>query len=151
MARRHLAHQPDGHTLQATALVHEAYLRLCRPGASPYQGRDHFMAVAAVAMRTVVVDHARRKAAGKRSAAGGRVELDALVREYEDRAGDLLELDQALARLAEADPLLAQLVELRFFGGQPMEECARVLGLSERQAYRWWQAARAVLRQELKP
>lgn len=143
-----MARQPGAHTLQATALVGEVYLRMCGGGAS-WVDRDHFLRLASTVMRQVLVDHARRRGRDKRSAGGERIELDLLVEGYERSSGDLVALDAALERLAARDPQLAQLVELRFFGGQTMDEAARMLAISPRQAARWWLTARAFLQREI--
>ena len=100
-------------------------------------------------MRQVLVDHARSKATTKRRADGERVPLDSLVAQYEERAGSLIDLDAALVRLKNTSPRLAELVELRFFGGRSVDESARLLGISDRQAHRWWNIARNLLRREL--
>lgn len=141
------AERPD-HTLQPTALVHEAYLRLIDQRTANYAGRIHFYSVAATLMRRIVVDHARRRNADKRG--GGRVVsldsgIDAALKESEDVVG----VDEALQRLAAIDPRQARVVELRFFGGLSNEETAQVLGISERTVKRDWTMARAWLHREL--
>jgi RNA polymerase sigma factor (TIGR02999 family) len=138
----------DGHTLQPTAVVHEAWLKLAG-GETDWQGRSHFLAVAARAMRQVLVDHARAKRAEKRGGNVERVTLDEAVRVYEERAIDLVALDEALSRLADEDAELARLVELRFFGGLTIEETARVLDVSTPTVERWWRTARGRLRVDL--
>lgn len=147
MARGMMRAAPS-HTLQPTALVNEVYLRL-RAHLAPCRDRKHFLGVAARAMRQILVDHHRRKRASKRAALGDRVDLAELVDAFEVRSIDLLALDQALDRLAEHDPRLAELVHLHFFGGQTMEECAELLGISSRQATRWNTLAKAWLRREM--
>lgn len=157
IAGRQMSHQPRDHTLQPTALVNEAFLRLFKGddgGARRAEGRDlvgktHFVRLASRVMRQVLVDHARRREADKRSPQGERVELDSLVRELERRSGGLVELDAALHRLQERSPELVKLVELRFFGGRTMAEVGDSLGVSERQAARLWTAARTFLRDQL--
>jgi RNA polymerase sigma factor (TIGR02999 family) len=147
--------QAPDHTLQATALVHEAYLRLVDEEAQgSFEGRAHFLCVAAKAMRCVLVDHARRRAAGKRDA-GERVSLefaDELI-DLEGRVGregpDLVALDEALTRLAALDEELARVVELRFFGGLSVEEAGRVLSVSEASVVRAWRVARMWLKRDL--
>lgn len=147
LARRAMGGQHPGHTLQPTALLNEAWIRLTEsPG--DYEGRSHFLGVASRAMRTILVDHARRRRAAKRSG-GERVPLDSLVEPYEDRALDLLGLDEALRDLGEVDPELVQLVELRFFGGLTHEEIAGARGCSVRTVERAWSTARSWLRQRL--
>lgn len=151
LARVQMADQKAGHTLQATALVSEAFLKLRGAGGGEFQDRQHFLRVAAAAMRQILVDHARRRNAKKRRGDGVRVELDSLTDELERRSGGLLELDAALSRLKERDPVLVELVELRFFGGYDLCEAAALLGLSPRTAERRWKVARLILRDELAP
>jgi RNA polymerase sigma-70 factor (ECF subfamily) len=152
LARREMRGQNEAHTLQPTALVNEAYLRLSADDAA-WQGREHFLRVAARAMRQILVDHGRRRAAGKRPPKSRRVELDSLldtlVSNYAERSIDLESLDTALTKLEAQDTKLAELVELHFFGGHTMEECARHFGISERQVFRWWKTARAFLHREV--
>lgn len=151
LARVQMADQKAGHTLQATALVNEAFLKLRGAADSGFEDRQHFLRVAAAAMRQILVDHARRRNAKKRKGEGVRVELDGLTDEMERRSGGLLELDAALSRLKERDPVLVELVELRFFGGYELAEAAALLGLSQRTAERRWKVARMILRDELTP
>lgn len=146
LAQRHMAGQRRDHTLQPTALVSEAFLRLGRRS-DAWEGESHFLAVASRAMRQVLVDHARGRKAKKRAATGERCELESISVEYDKRSIDLLALDAALEQLESRDPVAARLVEMRYFGGQPMEECARLLGMSERQIYRRWQSTKALLHQ----
>ena len=150
LAAAKLAHERPGQTLQATALVHEAYLRLVggNPG-QPWSGKAHFFAAAAAAMRRILVESARRKRSGK---AGGEWQRhDILDAELAvDSAGDdLFAVDEALTRLAAEHPRPARLVHLRFFLGMTLEEAAEALGLQARTAYRDWAYARAWLRREL--
>jgi RNA polymerase sigma factor (TIGR02999 family) len=150
LAAARMAAEAPGQTLEATALVHEAYLRLMGGGASRgWDSQAHFFAAAAEAMRRILIDTARRKRAGKHG--GGWQRHDLLEAELAiDSTGDeLFAVDQALARLAAREPLVARLVELRFFAGLTLEEAARCLGLPERTAYRHWAFARAWLRREL--
>jgi RNA polymerase sigma factor (TIGR02999 family) len=149
LARVHMARQRPGHTLQPTALVNEAFLKMCRPEEVAWTDRPHFLRVAATAMRQILVDHARKRNADKRRDPGRRVELDGLVGEFERRSGGILALDAALERLQQHDPELVKLVELRFFGGHEVAEAARLLGISERTAYRRWNVARLFLQDEL--
>lgn len=139
----------DGDTLQTTALIHEAFLKLA--GAEPveWQGRSHFLAVAARAMRQVLVDHHRARTADRRGGGRVRVPLDDLADAYESRSEGLLDLDAQLERLAQADPVAASLVDLHFFGGLPMHATAEALGLSLRSAERLLEYARAWLRRAL--
>ncbi|MCA8957796.1 MAG: sigma-70 family RNA polymerase sigma factor [Planctomycetes bacterium] len=148
LARQSMRGEAMGHTLQPTALVHEVYLRL-GPRLGEWQDRSHFLRAAARAMRRILVDHARRKRTHKRSAQRLDIDLDALVGRYDERAIDLLQLDSALDQLAERDPGSAELIDLHFFGGQTMADCAQLLGVSERQAYRRWQVARGFLHRAL--
>jgi len=141
--------QAEHHTLQPTALVHEAWLRLVKSNAQTFENRTHFLGVASKAMRTVLVDHVRAKRAGKR---GGGVELrafDDAVATLAREQTDLLDLDEALAELERDDPELAKLVELRFFGGLAQPDVARVLGVSLSTVERMWRIARARLRRKL--
>lgn len=138
--------RPD-HTLSATALVHEAYLRLPEPGRIEWQDRGHFMAVACRVMRRVLVDHARRRAAAKRG--GERVTLRDDYAALPDRTLEILCLDEALSRLEVLDERQARVVEMRFFSGLEVEEIGRVLGVSEATVKRDWRFARAWLLAEL--
>jgi RNA polymerase sigma factor (TIGR02999 family) len=143
-----------GHTLQATALVHEAYVKLAGNHEKPWNDRAHFLAVAAKAMRCVLIDHARAKMRAKRDAGieHSRLDenaIDQIVITYEDRALDLLALDEALERLARFDPLMARAVELRFFGGLDVADVAQTLGIQRRTLERQWAATRAWLFQEI--
>jgi RNA polymerase sigma factor (TIGR02999 family) len=146
LAAQKLAQEAPGQTLQATALVHEAYLRLVRVGADPHwDGRGHFFAAAAEAMRRILVENARRKRRRKHGGGRRRQELDETQRRIEPPGDDILAVDEALRALEQADPPVAALVKLHFFAGLPLAEAARVLGISERTAYRDWAYARAWL------
>lgn len=134
------------HTLQPTALVNEAWIRLT--GGS-YESREHFAAVAARAMRSVLVDHARRRRADKRGGGSARIALDDMADLFESRGPDLLELDDALERLTKVDPELSRLVELRFFAGLSIEDTARTMGSSTASVTRAWRVARLWLAREL--
>ncbi len=137
-------------TLQPTALVHEAYLRMIdSDGGSGWSSRAHFVGVAAKAMRSVLVDHVRAKRAHKRGGELARVPLDELVEQLEQSGSDLVSLDDALSALADLDPQLAKLVELRFFGGLSIDETAKVLGVSTATVERSWRTARLWLRARL--
>ncbi|MEQ8767449.1 MAG: ECF-type sigma factor [Planctomycetota bacterium] len=138
-----------GHTLQPTAIVHEVFLRLAKSGEDRALARTDCLHLAARAMRSVLVDHARRRNALKRGGDAQRVPLDEAVAAYEERSTDLCALDEALDRLATFDSGLARLIDLRFFGGLSIEETARELGVSERTVYREWQLAKSWLQHEL--
>ena len=145
LARDALRPERGDHTLQPTALIHEAWFKLVDARAVRWNGRSHFFGVAARAMRQVLVDHARRRAAEKRGPGRERVPLDEALASFEGGAVDLLAVDEALERLARHDGELARLVELRFFGGLSLEEVAAALGRSPRQVELGWQTARAWL------
>ena len=151
LAAARLAAEPAGHTLQPTALVHEAYVRLV-DGHQPrdWNGRGHFFAAAAEAMRRILVDHARRRKSAKRGGHRERLDLDAIDAAVADWPEDLVALDEALARLAVVDPKAAQLVHLRFFAGLPIPEVAEMLRMSPRTADRLWAYARAWLHQAVR-
>ena len=149
LARGQLARAPAQTTLQPTALVHEAYLRLVDSDAADWQGRQHFYAVCARAMRQVLIDQARARGAAKRGGDRQREPLDAVVVEIEQRAVDLLALEEALTRLTAMDEQLGRIVELRFFAGLDHSEVAAVLELSTRTVERGWRTARAWLHKEL--
>jgi RNA polymerase sigma factor (TIGR02999 family) len=148
-ARRYLRRERPGHTLQTTGLVHEAYLRLVDQRRAAWQNRDQFFGVAAQIMRRVLIDHARGKRAAKRGGSGIQVTLEDETAPAAERGLDLLELDEALTRLAALDPQLAKIVELRYFTGLGIEEAAQVLGISPATVKRDWAVARAWLRREL--
>jgi RNA polymerase sigma factor (TIGR02999 family) len=144
-----LAREKPGQTLQATALVHEAYLRLAgNDPERPWEDRGHFFAAAAEAMRRILIDRARRKQSVRHGGGHRRVELDEAVFVGEPRQ-DLLALDEALNRLAEKQPIKAELVKLRFFAGLTMPEAAQALGIELRTAERYWTFARSWLYAEL--
>ena len=151
LAAHRLASEKPGHTLQATALVHEAYLRLVGGEASPlgWNGRAHFFGAAAEAMRRILVDNARRKRAVKRGGDRRHVSLDGLDHAEQARPEQLLALDEALSRLAAEDSRKAELVKLRFFTGLSIEATAEALGISPATAKRWWTFARAWLLREV--
>ena len=146
LATARMASEAPGHTLDATALVHDAYLRLV--GDQQFDGRGHFFAAAAEAMRRILADHARARTAAKRG--GGRrvaVELDHLAGSNPD--DELLAVDESLNRLAAVQPKVARLVTLRYFGGRTIPEAAETLGVSPRTADAWWAYARAWLAADL--
>ena len=138
-----------GHTLQATALVHEAYLRLTNYQQIDWKDRVHFFAMAAKVMRRVLVDHARQRNAGKRGGPAARLTLDEDIQVTNEQCDLISGLDDALQRLAQTDPRKAKIVELRFFAGLTEEEIAKVLGISSRTVKRDWVVARAWLYGEL--
>ena len=141
--RRGAAGRPE--TLGTTALVHEAYLRLAAQTRLTVNDRRHFFAVAATAMRQILVDHARRRRALKRGGGAAAVPLDEGAVGTPDRVAEILSLDEGLRRLAELDARLARVVELRFFGGLSVEETAEVVGVDARTVKRDWRKARALL------
>ncbi|HEX3232658.1 MAG TPA: ECF-type sigma factor, partial [Gemmatimonadales bacterium] len=151
-AESYMRRQPPGHTLQATALVHEAYLRLVGRTKIEWQSRAHFFGVAAKAMRSILVDHARARRRAKRGGGAARLTLS-LAGDIAGRtpAVDVLELEEALERLAQLDPEKVRVVELRYFGGLSIEETAEVLEVSPATLKRQWTTARAWLRRELSP
>jgi len=144
-----MAQEPPGQTLQATALVHEAWLRLAAQDNQTYANRTHFFAVAAEAMRRILIDRARRRRAVRRGGQAQRVDADALEIAAPAPDDELLALDEALERLAEHQPQKAELVKLRHFVGLTLAEAAEILGISEPTAKRYWAYARAWLFREL--
>jgi RNA polymerase sigma factor (TIGR02999 family) len=148
LAAQRLARERPGHTLQATALVHEAYLRLVGAEGAPvgWKSRGHFFAAAAEAMRRILVENARRRGRQKRGGSRARAELLETDLAVDDPPDEILEVDEALQRLAAEDPNAAELVKLRYFGGLSVEEAAEALGLSRATAYRHWAYARAWVR-----
>jgi RNA polymerase sigma-70 factor (ECF subfamily) len=150
LAARLMREQRKDHTLQPTALLHEAYVKLVdKDVRSSFESHSHFLAVAAKAMRSVLIDHARRRAAEKRGGARDPITLSQVAAAFEDRTPDLLSLDEALTRLSAMDDSLGRIVELRFFGGLTVEETSRVLGVSEPTVIRGWRIARMWLEREL--
>ena len=139
------------HTLQATALVNEAWLKLVQQREQSWANRAHFLAIAATVMRRVLVNHAEARRAEKRGGGRAPITLHETAALVETRAADLLDVDAALKRFAELDPEKARLVELRFFAGLTDEEAAQLLGVSTRTVERHWRLARAWLRRELSP
>ena len=148
-AARYLRRERPNHTLQATALVHESYLRLVDQREVRWQNRAHFFGVAAQAMRRILVDEARSRGRWKRGGGGRHVSLGQVEPESKGRSVDLLALDEALRRLAVRDARQARVVELRYFGGLTVEEAAEVIGVSEVTVRREWTMAKAWLRREL--
>ena len=151
MAANYLQGERPGHTLRATALVHEAYLKIVDQDRTEWNSRAHFLAVAAQAMRRILVDHARSRGAAKRG--GGEENLtfdEELVISVEPPSMDLLALDQSLERLQAVQPEKAAVVEMRFFGGLTDDEIASVLGVSSRTVVRYWKYAQAWLYRDLR-
>jgi RNA polymerase sigma factor (TIGR02999 family) len=149
IARRYLRGERPGHTLQATALVNEAYLQLVGQMDKDWQNRSHFFAVAAQLMRRILVDYARQRKAGKREGHRHRVALTDALAISEDRLDEVLLIDAALTRLAEWDPRQCRVVELRFFSGLTEDEVAEVLGIAPSTVKRDWNVAKAWLHGEL--
>lgn len=149
LAESQMKRQPSAHTLQATALVHEAFVRLAVEDG--WVDRDHFLAAAARTIRHVLIDHERRRRTAKRDHPGRRVPLESIDDSAPDRASavDLLVLDEMLERLRERNERQARLVELRFFGGLSMEDAARILGVSDRTVFTDWSIAKAFLKSRL--
>jgi RNA polymerase sigma factor (TIGR02999 family) len=149
LAAAYLRRERPGQTLQPTALVHEAYLRLLKDRPDRWQNRAHFCAIAAHSMRQILIERARARGALKRGGPQPRVTLDESLVAGEDRSIDLLALDEALERLAALDPEQARLVELRYFGGLTIEETAEAMAISPATVKRHWTVARAWLAREL--
>jgi RNA polymerase sigma factor (TIGR02999 family) len=149
LARRHMAGERGGHTLQATALVHEAYLKLLGGENAALAGRKQFFFVAAEAMRQILIDHARARGGQKRGGGRRRVSLSVLELASEQRSAEILALDEALSRLEKVSPDVAAVVRLRFYAGLTIEETAEALNVSPRTVKREWTFARAWLFQAL--
>ena len=150
MAGAKLAHERGDHTLQPTALVHEAYIRLLGAADTSWENRAHFFGAAAEAMRRILVDHARGKQRLKRG--GGdqqRIDLTSIDQVIAGQSKELLALDEALSAFAEVEPMKAELVKLKFFGGLSTHDAAEILGISSRTAERHWTFARAWLYREM--
>jgi RNA polymerase sigma-70 factor (ECF subfamily) len=150
LAKGYMFGERPGHTLQTTALINEAYLRLIDWKNVRWQGRAHFFGVAAQLMRRILVDFARARQYAKRGGAAQQVSLDEAVTIHEDRSAEIIALDDALKSLAEIDPRKSQIVELRFFGGLSAKETAEALKVSLRTVEREWNSARAWLYRELR-
>jgi len=151
VARRHMARQHPGHTLQTTDLINEAYVRLAGAERAESMDRVQFLGLASRAMRSVLVDHFRRRHRAKRGANPTRVSLSQAVVVSEQRAAEIIAIDEALRRLAALDPRKSQIVELRYFGGLSVEETAQVVGAAPITVKREWARARAWLHRELQP
>ena len=149
LAAQRLAHESPGQTLQATALVHEAYLRLIGTGSPSWNSQGHFFSAAAEAMRRILIDNARRKRAEKHGGKLERIDLNGVEVAEAMPSEDILAVDEALSRLAAEEPVKAELVKLRYFGGLSVEDAGRVLGISRATADRYWAFARVWLYSEL--
>jgi RNA polymerase sigma-70 factor (ECF subfamily) len=149
MASAQLRRERPGHTLQPTALVHEAYLKLVRQNNADWKDRAHFLGVACQIMRRILVDHARRRGADKRGGQNGRIQLDEAIAGAEQTSLIVTQVDEALDRLEEINPRQAKVVEMRFFGGLSEEEIGEILHVSSRTVKRDWTMARAWLYGEL--
>lgn len=149
LARRYMSRERKGHTLQTTALINEAYVRLVDQKNVHWANRSHFFAISAQIMRRILIDHARRHAFAKRGGGAQQVSLDEAVAVTSGIGSEMLRLDEALKTLAEMDPRRSQVVELRYFGGLNNEEIAGVLHISENTVTRDWNMARAWLHQQL--
>jgi len=149
LAAQKLSHEPPGQTLQATALVHEAYIRLVGNEPQSWNSRGHFFSAAAEAMRRILVESARRKRSGKRGGDRHRVELEDWDVTIQTSPDDLLALDEALSALGREDPVTADLVKLRYFAGLNLEQVAKILGISQRTAARYWAYGRVWLLRQI--
>ena len=150
IAHRYLNKERGEHTLQTTALVHEAYIKLIDQTRVEWQNRAHFFGIAAQAMRRILVDNARQRLAGKRGSGAEKISIeDNQIDISDEKASNLIELDFALKKLAELDPNKSRLVELRYFGGLSLEETAEVMGVSRPTVIRQWRLAKAWLYKEI--
>lgn len=149
MARRYMRRENPGHTLQTSALVNEAYLRLVDQRNVSWQNRSHFFGIASQLMRRILVDHARSHARQKRGGNAERLSLDASTILTKERGADLLAIDEALSKLAELDPQKSRIVEMKFFGGLTNDEVAECLNVSSRTIEREWRKSKAWLKAEL--
>jgi RNA polymerase sigma factor (TIGR02999 family) len=149
IAAQKMAGESPGNTLQPTALVHEAWMKLVGDGEAPFENRAHFFSAAAEAMRRILVDSARRKKAVRRGGGAAREELEEYHFVQDERSEELLAVDEALDLLAKEDPVVANLVKLRYFVGMTMNEAATTMGISLRSAERTWTFARAWLRRQM--
>ena len=149
LAHRYMRRERPGHTMQTTALIHEAYLRLVDQNQVRWQHQAHFFGIAARLMRQILIEHARSRTRAKRGGGVGTISLDEAAIVSQARATELLALDDALERLATMDPRKSQVVELRFFGGLSVEEAAQVLNIAPNTVLRDWRMAKAWLRREI--
>lgn len=150
LASSYMRHERPNHTLQTTALVHEAYLQLVDQKRAHWENRGQFFGVAAQLMRRILVDHARAHNAAKRGGISPKFSLDEAIVMARDRGGDLLAIDELLTRLAAIDPQQARVIELRFFAGMSVEETAQALAISDRTVKRDWAMAKAWMQRELR-
>lgn len=151
LAQQRMMQERPGHTLQATALVHEAFLKLVGPREIPWAGQAHFYAAAAEAMRRILVDHARTQQREKRGGKGTRVLLNVLDLAVAENSEEILALDEALCRLEQQEPAVVEVVRLRFFAGLSVDQTAESLGVSPRSVDRRWKFARVWLFREIHP
>jgi RNA polymerase sigma-70 factor, ECF subfamily len=149
LARRYMSREKKGHTLQTTALINEAYVRLVDQRNVHWANRSHFFAISAQIMRRILIDHARRHAYAKRGGGAQQVSLEEVAIVATEKSAEILRLDEALTTLAKMDPRRSHVVELRYFGGLSNEEIAGVLNVSENTVTRDWNLARAWLHQQL--
>jgi len=149
LARRYMSRERKGHTLQTTALINEAYVRLVDQRNVHWANRSHFFAISAQIMRRILIDHARRHAYAKRGGGAQQVSLEAVAIVANEKSAEIIRLDEALTTLAKMDPRRCHVVELRYFGGLSNEEIAGVLNVSENTVTRDWNLARAWLHQQL--
>ena len=149
-AARYLRHEREGHTLQTTALVHEAYVRLIGQAEVRWQNRAHFFGIAAEMMRRILIDYARKRQALKRGGDALKLTLNEALDSSSEQNLDLIAVDEALKKLAGMDKQQARVVELRFFGGLNVDETAEVLSISPRTVKRDWKVAKAFIRRELR-
>jgi RNA polymerase sigma factor (TIGR02999 family) len=148
IAHRYLRNERPGHTLQSTALVHEAFIRLAQQNGPHFDNRAHFFAISAGLMRQILVEYARGRKAAKRDG-GQRLDIEAAVLQAKSPSVDVVALDDALNQLAKLDPQQSRIVEMRFFGGLTIEETARVLGISPATVKRDWEMARVWLHHQI--
>ena len=151
LARGYLNSERTGHTLQPTALVHEAYARLIEQDQPDYLSRSHFMAVAARVMRQILIDHARTRDAGKRGGVAAKIPFDQALGVATDRPSVMIAIDDALTELARRDAVKGRLIEMRFFGGMTAEDSAEVLNMPVTEVRRHLRVAQAWLQRELRP
>jgi RNA polymerase sigma-70 factor, ECF subfamily len=149
LARRYMRRERPGHTMQTTALIHEAYLRLVDQNQVRWENRAHFLGIAARLMRQILIEHARRRTRAKRGGGAGTISLDEVALVSQARATELLALDDAMERLAAIDPRKSRVVELRFFGGLSTKEAAEVLHTAPNTVLRDWRLAKAWLHREI--